>query len=366
MIHDPTTPTTAGSEARSSNEIRSEIRRTRGRMDETLDELGEQLTARSLMNSALDWFESRGSTTGVAKTAGKKTAQTVARHVKENPMPSALVGAGIAWMVVDALARDEDDAVYVERLDVDYEPASYTGSDIHAGTFGYDDDVAGTSGETGLIDKAKQKASDASHAVAGAVGAAKDKLTDAQHAAARSTARVGSRARQTYGRGRSLGVDVGHRVERGYEQTISRAGQAMDEFPLAMGLGFAALGALVGLILPRTRREDELIGERSDEFTRTVKEKGQDLMERGKEVGSRVAETALQEAERQGITAETLGQKASELGEKLGEVIKKTKEKVKTAAKDEGLSTDQLKQEASSGKQASTGFGQHTPGQSFR
>ena len=47
-------------ESRSSTEIESDIRQTRGRMDATLDELNDRLSARSLLNSALDWWESRG------------------------------------------------------------------------------------------------------------------------------------------------------------------------------------------------------------------------------------------------------------------------------------------------------------------
>ena len=45
-------------EPRSSTEIESDIRETRSRMDATLDELGDRLTARSVLNSALDWWES--------------------------------------------------------------------------------------------------------------------------------------------------------------------------------------------------------------------------------------------------------------------------------------------------------------------
>jgi hypothetical protein len=43
-------------ESRSSPEIESDIRQTRGRMDATLDELSDRLSARSLLNSALDWW----------------------------------------------------------------------------------------------------------------------------------------------------------------------------------------------------------------------------------------------------------------------------------------------------------------------
>jgi Protein of unknown function (DUF3618). len=38
-------------EPRSSTEIESDIRQTRGRMDATLDELSDRMTARSLLNS---------------------------------------------------------------------------------------------------------------------------------------------------------------------------------------------------------------------------------------------------------------------------------------------------------------------------
>ena len=85
-------------ESRSSTEIESAIRQTRGRMDETLDELGHRLSARSLLNSALDWWESRGvGSRPVGAT--KDTYQTVARYVKENPIPSLLVGAGVNQML---------------------------------------------------------------------------------------------------------------------------------------------------------------------------------------------------------------------------------------------------------------------------
>lgn len=44
--------------SRSSDEIAADIRETRTRMDSTLDELGNRLTPRSLLNSAFDWWES--------------------------------------------------------------------------------------------------------------------------------------------------------------------------------------------------------------------------------------------------------------------------------------------------------------------
>ena len=71
-------------EPRSSTEIECDIRQTRGRMDATLDELSDRMTARSLLNSALDWWESR-----YADAPGRNVTsdafQTVGRRVRENP-----------------------------------------------------------------------------------------------------------------------------------------------------------------------------------------------------------------------------------------------------------------------------------------
>ena len=53
-------------EPRSSTEIESDIHTTRGRMDATLDELGDRLTARSLLNSALDWWNHVAAAVGPA------------------------------------------------------------------------------------------------------------------------------------------------------------------------------------------------------------------------------------------------------------------------------------------------------------
>jgi ElaB/YqjD/DUF883 family membrane-anchored ribosome-binding protein len=94
-------------ESRSSNDIESDIRQTRGRMDATLDELSDRLSARSLLNSALDWWESRGVSSGPVG-ATKDTYQSLARYVKDNPIPSVLVGAGVVWMIIDATTQDDD------------------------------------------------------------------------------------------------------------------------------------------------------------------------------------------------------------------------------------------------------------------
>ena len=120
----------------------------------------------------------------------------------------------------------------------------------------------------------------------------------------------------------------------------------MKEYPLAVGIGFAALGALIGVLLPGTRREDELLGEQSDKLVKATKEKGEELLQRGKVVAQRVTESAVEEARQQGLTPETVGEEISEFAGKVGEVVQKAKEEVGTAAEEEKLTVEHLKGEA--------------------
>jgi hypothetical protein len=66
-----------------------------------------------------------------------------------------------------------------------------------------------------------------------------------------------------------------------------------------------------------------------------------------------VQSLALEEAKQQGLTPEAARETISGIAGKVGEVARKAKEETGAAAKDEKLTVDHLKQEASS---ASEGF----------
>ena len=333
-------------ESRSSTKIESDIRQTRGRLDATLDELGDRLSARSLVNSALDWWESRGAGSRPVG-ATKDTYQSLARYVKENPIPSLLVGAGVAWMIIEATSNEEEEtrsstgATSFKRTprfeDTPYDP--FEG--------GNQTETGGESGP-GFAKSAKDKLEHAKKAVAGVAGAAKEKVSALGDSTTTAAEDAGKRARQVYEEGRSTARTIGHNIESGYHSSAEQLQKAMEEYPLAVGIGFAAVGALIGVLLPRTRREDELLGEQSDQLIKATKEKGEELLERGKVVAQRVGESALDEARQQGLTPEAVGEKISGLAGKVGEVVHKAKEEAGTAAKDEKLTPERLKGEASS------------------
>ena len=240
-------------ESRSSTEIESDIRQTRGRMDATLDELNDRLSARSLLNSALDWWESRGvGSRPVGAT--KDTYQSVARYVKENPIPSLLVGAGVAWMIIEATTEEDDKrGSRAGRVGLSYEGSTASSSRAELS------ETQTESGSTsGLVENAKNKLGEAKEAVSGVAGTVKDKVAAVGEAASQTAEELSHRAQNVYQQSSSTALTVGRNLQRGYQSSAAQLENAMEEYPLAVGVGFAAFGALIGVLLPGTRREDEL------------------------------------------------------------------------------------------------------------
>ena len=186
-------------------------------------------------------------------------------------------------------------------------------------------DVAGT---------AQTRLDQAKHAASDVAGAAKEKASALGEAASEAAENLTRRAQDVYSQGRSTAVRVGEGMQQGYRSGAEQLERAMREYPLAVAIGFAAAGALFGVLIPRTRPEDKLMGEKSDQLLEATKEKGEELLERGKAVAERVAETAMGEARQQGLTPEAATDKISEIAGKIGEIAHKVTEESKTAAKE--------------------------------
>jgi hypothetical protein len=283
---------------RSSRDIEQDIRARRGKMDETLDELGERLTLRSLVNTALEWWDeppagNRGS------VAARKACKTLVRQVKHHPVPALLIGSGIAWLVADS-AEDDDPP----RQPAQPHPR----------------DRGGEAGATPVADTLEQ----AKDSVAGAVDTVKEKASEYADSA-------GELSRRAIDRGKSTARRMGREVIHGYEAGADSFGRAVDHYPLGVGVAFAALGALVGLALPHTRKEDKMMGTKSDELLDAAKEKGTGMLDAGKAIGGRVIEAVKEEAGEQGLSAKALAGTLGEMAGKGGQVVEKAKSELQAA-----------------------------------
>jgi ElaB/YqjD/DUF883 family membrane-anchored ribosome-binding protein len=334
-------------QTKSSAEIEADIRRTRGRMDATLDELSERLTARSLLNSALDWFESP-SADGRGSETAKAAMRTVSRTVKDNPIPTLLIGAGLAWLMMDRHSEDEEERFERSRVNRPRGRSRVAGTpwvqpemSSQLSYLDEEDDDQPT-----LVERASEAVSDVKDRLTDSVDRARERVTGIGNRMSSwshdRSERFGRRARRTMQRSRSFTHDLAENIGDGYHAGVEYLEDAVEEYPLAVGLGFTALGALTGLLLPRTRREDQWMGEHSDLLMDAAKEKSGELLERGKVVGERIAEVALEEAREQGLTPSAASSQLSGLADKIGEVAKRVTKEATVAAEDEHLTPSTL------------------------
>ena len=197
--------------------------------------------------------------TGAGEVA-RDTGSSILETVKANPIPAALTGLGLAWLYMSrpsgSYARTSDRSYPGSRL---YSP--------YAGETSYRDESRGTVGQ--IADTVGETAGQAKDAVGELAGQAKDTAGD---------------------------------VVGGAQDRAERAGgwiqRTLETNPL-MGAALAAtVGGAVGLALPETRREDQLLGKARDSLMGQAQEVRQETMEKVE----RVAEGAKKEAEEQGLT----------------------------------------------------------------
>jgi hypothetical protein len=309
-------------------------------MDETLDELGERLHPRHLLDEVIDIFRSspggnasRGQIAGTSKRLGR----TVANELREHPLAALLVGAGLVWWIVDATTSDGDEEEIYPRRRRRAIPigSGWSGEDParedppppSSSRMVGDDDERPSPRET-----ASEMASSAGEKLSEAASAVGDKISEAASSVGETASHFGDAARRYSARGRRA-------VSRQSGVLQDRFRAASDEYPLAVGGAFLAAGLLTGLLLPRTEQEDEWMGEASDELKEQTRRKGEELVEEGKEAAARTADAALNEAEKRGITTDSLAEKARR-------VVSEATSAAKETAREEGVAPSHLKEEA--------------------
>jgi hypothetical protein len=245
-------------EARKPDEILAEIERTRHDMDSTLSAIENRLTPGQLFDQGVEYLRHSG---------GHEFVQNLGTQAKNNPMPIALVGIGLAWLMASG---KNPPARY------SYESTSYGPS------------VGERASELG--NKASGMASSAKDRISGTTQAVGDRMRQARE----SLTSTGQSARQ---RVSDLSDSARHQIDR------ARSGMdyMMREQPLALGAIGLAIGAIVAAMAPRTRKEDELMGDTRDRMLDQAKEAGKEKLEQAKEVANTAVGAATKEAESRGL-----------------------------------------------------------------
>jgi len=299
----------------SSREIQTDIAETRRNMDETLERLGERLHPRTLFDDVIDFFRGDEEHPGVRERA-KHAGQRIADSFKSHPTSALLIGAGIAMSFFEDRRESKKKRLRSAEL------REYSGSFVDARTGEPYDETYGqewrreTEGEPqsegpslgekarDLGERAKERGRSMARRgkeAAGRIGSAfRSAKSSVQGAGSRAGERVHGLAEGTRERTRA----VGDQIHRAYDSGRHQVQGAFEEHPLSVGLGSFAIGLALGLMIPESRREKEVMGEKAERVRQRMRDVGADVMERSKAVASEAAEAASEAVERQGLTPE--------------------------------------------------------------
>lgn len=163
---------------------RTEIERTRADMSETVDAIQGRLSPENLKEQAKDRVKE--ATVGKAKGAGNSVVETI----KENPLPAALTGLGIGWILVQARKRSTAPPRYV---DYGYAAGGYPPAYDHppyAEDRGSDVSAAGQA-----VGRTRDKVGEAATSVQDRAGQAVGRAGDTVSSAGDKVSGLGSQAR---------------------------------------------------------------------------------------------------------------------------------------------------------------------------
>lgn len=146
---------------------------------------------------------------------------------RENPLPAAVVGLGLGLLVAESARKSEARAA--------------------------------------LLASAREKVIGAADSAREAVGEAADWTREQATDLGQQIADKAS--------------DLGHQATLQARRARLGFWQAMEENPLKIGAGVLALGVLIGLAIPSTDPEDELMGETRDRLLDNVREAGRQALD---------------------------------------------------------------------------------------
>ncbi|MFZ1754355.1 MAG: DUF3618 domain-containing protein [Caldilineaceae bacterium] len=359
----------------SSDEIRQDIRSTRAGMSETLDAIQSQLHPDNLKNQAQEVIrssmtEGANAVVNYLSTNRSQIGSTVTQAIKRNPVPAALVGLGVGWLLMEGFGDNNPrgnsapergpgmgygsqsmhpyrSAAYSRPSPAPYTTAAQAPEDsrIFAGRESVHDSVAEANGH---VQEAIGSAADSLRHTASQIGESvhdtAENVADQLHETAeQARARAEAWSKQAGNQTAYLGENAQQYVQR----TGRQVQHTIEDNPVLFGAVAFGVGALIAMMLPETRRENEWMGEAREQVLDTAKEAAQNVAQRAQTV----VEEAAPEVQR---SVEKIVDEVTQTGKQLVDEVKSTAtataqataDEVKTAAKGVKSTAESVAKEA--------------------
>lgn len=296
---------------REPEEIRAEMEQTRANLSETINNIQERLSPENIKEQAQDVAVQlkdraqdmvRDATIGriekMTDNVNRKArgmGQTLMDTARQNPVPAALIGLGLGWLLVESWNNTPERRYSQWREEYPtggqyryYEPGDrYRSQSMVRQTFGEAQEkvseVAGQAQEkvTELGSQAQEKVQQLGHQV-----------QDTAQRAVEQVGEMGSQAREQV-------MYLGDQAQEQMRRAKGQFWDLMESNPLMVGAGALALGVVVGLSIPETRYEHRLMGETRDNLLDKAQEAGQETMQKVERVAEQAKETIKEEAKNQ-------------------------------------------------------------------
>ena len=298
-----------------TDRIEHDLAATRARMDSRLDELQDHLTPKQMLNDAFAYF--RGG-------EGADFTNDLVTRARANPLPVALVGVGIAWLMASSRSSAEPVRPVSIGHGDDFD-ARLRAAEGSVQRFDHDDDdsyatrLDDARGKVvGVARDASDTASSYAQRIKDAVASAqsvREKSHDLTAGASDALGRIGDGAAD---RGASLQEGTHSMAQTGRSTLASVASN-----PFALGAVAALVGIVAGALLPTSDQEEAALGSAATKLRTAGRDLAQDVVDRGGRIASDTLDAVKGSAEAHGLmTDKPVGELLADVksGDLLGNV----------------------------------------------
>lgn len=227
-------------------------------------------------NVASSIGDAAGSVQHTARDAGTGVVDVV----RQNPLPVALSGIGLGWLLMNRSKSQHYQQSY-------YQPQRHT--TLHQQSYYSPGFQEYQQREAQYHSEGGQSVGDRVGSVAGSVG-------DAAGNAAESV-------QQTAGQIAGQVSNFGSMAQGEVQDLRFAADRMLDENPIPMGFLALGLGLAVGMMIPETEKENQVFGEARENVMDRAQTAAQEVVEKVQNVVGDVAESVQHSAQEQGLTS---------------------------------------------------------------
>ena len=272
----------------SATEIRGDIEDTRSRMGSTIDAIQEKLSPQNLMEQAKE--AAHDATIGRAQEmasnvadSARETGATFMDTLRQNPVPVALTALGLGWLFVSArreAAHHQRQSDYWGNRNGGYDRYGRYNDRYRGGYDPYQQSQQGSS-MSQMTDRVQDAASRVSNQAQDAASNVSDRVQDA-------AGNVADKA-----------GDMADYAQWQAQRTRGWLEQTWNDNPLLVAGAALALGTVVGLSIPETQMENQLMGDARDNLMQKAQNVAQDTVQKARSAATTATDQVKQQAQQQ-------------------------------------------------------------------